>query len=254
MNFFDNFNKKHLISAHRGYKALYPENSMKAFKNSYKQCDFIEFDVQFTKDYIPVITHDKTIQSATNVEELEEFHHIKPYYVKDFLFKDLLKLNFHGEKIASLDEFLNFAKKRKLYFNLEIKELHSKAIEKKAIKIILKKIKKYKCEKQVLISSFNHEYLKKVKNLNAKINIAVLDEDIKREHLIKYLRNLDATSYHINEELVDKHLVKKLQKKGIKTCVYTINNIQKIKKLFRQNVSAVFCDLHTLYSNYQKNH
>lgn len=243
MSFFKHFKKKHLISAHRGYKALYPENSMKAFKQSFKTCDFIEFDVQFTKDYIPIITHDKTICNASNVKELDEFHHKKPFFVKDFLYKELLKLNFDGEKIVSLDEFLNFAKKKRLYFNLEIKELHSVAIEKKALGIILKKLKKYKCEKQVLISSFNHEYLEKIKFLNKKINLAALDENVKRKKLTKYLKNLGVIAYHIDESMVHSHTIKKLHKKGIKTCVYTINDKQKAKELFKQKVTAIFSDL-----------
>lgn len=243
MNFFNHFKKKHLISAHRGFKAIYPENSMKAFKNSYKKCDFIEFDVQFTKDYIPIITHDKTILSASNVKDIKEFHHKNPYYVKDFLYKELLKLNFDGEKIVSLDEFLNFAKKKKVYFNLEIKELHSISIEKKAIGIILKKLKKYKCEKQVIISSFDHQYLKKIRILNKKINLAALDENIIRKKLVSYLKNLDVIAYHIDESMVHKHTIKKLHKKGIKTCVYTINDKEKIKELFNQKINAIFCDL-----------
>lgn len=242
MNFFNHFKKKHLVSAHRGFKGLYPENSMKAFKNSYKKCDFIEFDVQFTKDYIPIITHDKTILSASNVKDLKEFHHKKPYYVKDFLYKELLKLNFDGEKIVSLDEFLNFAKKKKLYFNLEIKELHSSSIEKKALGIILKKLKKYKCEKNVLISSFNHEYLRKIRILNKKINLAALDENIKRKKLVAYLKNLHVVSYHIDETMVHFHTIKKLQKKGIRTCVYTINNKEKAKELFKKRINTVFSD------------
>ena len=57
--FWQNFKKPHLIAAHRGNRFSYPENTLIAFKNS-PNCDFIEFDIQLTKDKEIVIIHDKT--------------------------------------------------------------------------------------------------------------------------------------------------------------------------------------------------
>ena len=50
------------IFAHRGFSGEYPENTMLAFRKAYETgCDGIELDVQLTKDGVPVIMHDETI-------------------------------------------------------------------------------------------------------------------------------------------------------------------------------------------------
>jgi len=48
-----------LIFAHRGLSSDYPENTLLAFKMAFqKNIDGVEFDVQLTKDNIPVVFHD----------------------------------------------------------------------------------------------------------------------------------------------------------------------------------------------------
>ena len=51
--------KKVLIIAHRGASNLAPENTLKAFKKAIElKADFIEFDVQQSKDGEIIIMHD----------------------------------------------------------------------------------------------------------------------------------------------------------------------------------------------------
>lgn len=47
------------IYAHRGVVATAPENSLAVFKQALvKHADGIEFDVQLTKDFVAIVTHD----------------------------------------------------------------------------------------------------------------------------------------------------------------------------------------------------
>ena len=49
--------------AHRGNKKFHLENSMEAFKSAVSvKSDGVEFDVHHTKDNIPIIMHDKTLE------------------------------------------------------------------------------------------------------------------------------------------------------------------------------------------------
>lgn len=68
------------IFAHRGASGYAPENTMDAFKLAVKQgAEGIELDVQLSKDGIPVVIHDETIDRVTNGHG----------YVKDYTLEEL---------------------------------------------------------------------------------------------------------------------------------------------------------------------
>ena len=230
MNFFKNFDKKNLIIAHRGFRGINVENSMEAFENSIEKSDFIEFDIQFTKDYVPIIHHDDT------------FEKIKPYFIKDFKFKEIKDLDIQGTKIPSLEEFLIFAKKKNIYFNLEIKDINNEINKYKAIDIILEILYKYECKNFVLISAFNHAYLKIIREKDKKLSLAALCENKKIPNILNYLKSLDVQAYNINKSLVNIDLIKELKNENIETLVFTINDKKEIKKLFEIGVKGVFTD------------
>lgn len=57
--------------AHRGLhdnQSIHPENSMNAFKKAIKAGYGIELDVQLTKDWVPVVFHDYTLDRVCGVE------------------------------------------------------------------------------------------------------------------------------------------------------------------------------------------
>ncbi len=54
------------IIGHRGARAVYPENTFSALKEGMKCADFVEIDIRLTKDGIPVILHDSTLDRTTD--------------------------------------------------------------------------------------------------------------------------------------------------------------------------------------------
>ena len=56
------------LTAHRGWRAKYPENTMLGFREALKlDIDAIEMDVHMTKDYEIVVCHDATLDRTTDV-------------------------------------------------------------------------------------------------------------------------------------------------------------------------------------------
>jgi len=57
-----------LVIGHRGAAVLFPENTMASFEAALHQisADMIEFDVQESKDKVPVVIHDDTLERTTN--------------------------------------------------------------------------------------------------------------------------------------------------------------------------------------------
>lgn len=59
-----------MIVAHRGTYGYYPEHALGGYVEAYYNgCDFIEFDVQISKDGELVILHDPHLDSMTNVKD-----------------------------------------------------------------------------------------------------------------------------------------------------------------------------------------
>ncbi len=54
------------IVGHRGARAVCPENTISALKVGMKCADFVEIDIRLTKDGIPVVLHDLTLDRTTN--------------------------------------------------------------------------------------------------------------------------------------------------------------------------------------------
>ncbi len=56
--------------AHRGYASLYPENTIEAVEAAAEAgITQIEFDVQLTRDGVPVVLHDASLQRTTGLKQ-----------------------------------------------------------------------------------------------------------------------------------------------------------------------------------------
>lgn len=260
MNFFTQFKNHQLIAAHRGFRALYPENTLLAFKKSINKCDFIEFDVQFTKDNIPIVFHDNKLLRTSNAKELKAFKN--PYYVWNYTYKELQQLDIGSwfydvdpfcqqerlkkpkqiQHIKTLEEIIQFAKKKNIAINIEIKYKDTHPLNDEQLNYISTLITKYEYEEKVLISSFSHDYIKSIKQINSKLSTAALAHEKYPDDLVQYLKDLKVDAYHINQRLATKKLIKELTQHNIIVNVYTINNKQIQEKLFRFGIRAIFTD------------
>lgn len=55
------------ITAHRGIKDLIPENTLQSFRAALdRHCDVLEYDVHLSRDNVPVIMHDQTVERTTD--------------------------------------------------------------------------------------------------------------------------------------------------------------------------------------------
>ena len=99
------------LTAHRGYRHKFPENTMIAFKEALKlDIDAIEIDVHMTNDYHVVICHDATLQRTTDKEG-----HIFDRSLAQVKEADAgIKFGeqFKGERVPELTELLELLKDR----------------------------------------------------------------------------------------------------------------------------------------------
>lgn len=59
-----------ILIAHRGYAKRYPENTLIAIQAALEAgVNYVEFDVQFTKDSVPVVLHDVSLKRTTGTNK-----------------------------------------------------------------------------------------------------------------------------------------------------------------------------------------
>ncbi|MBE6553060.1 MAG: hypothetical protein E7666_01830 [Ruminococcaceae bacterium] len=110
------------LAAHRGWRAKYPENTMRGFREALKlDIDAIEMDVHMTKDYHIVICHDADLSRTTDTEgkiccmTLEEVRRADA----GIKFGE----EFKGEKVPTMEEFLELmATRPDIKLLLELKD------------------------------------------------------------------------------------------------------------------------------------
>ena len=146
------------IVGHRGAPRAAPENTLLSFKLAMDMgADWIEFDLHESKDGVPVVIHDDTVDRTTN-------GHGK---VRGMTFGQLEKLDAgNGQRIPSLQQVIDLAK-GKVKMDMEIKE---EGIERDVADAIEKNGVIGEC----MVSSFLYGSIKKVKELNPDIMTAAI--------------------------------------------------------------------------------
>jgi len=102
--------------AHRGGPVYAPENTLSAFRTAIKQgVDWLEFDVQMTKDDELVVIHDESVDRTT--EGVGE--------VRNLYFESIRELDAgNGEQVPSFEEVVRLAKMNGVKILPETKSAH----------------------------------------------------------------------------------------------------------------------------------
>ena len=136
--------------AHRGASAVAPENTMAAFEKAFELgADGVECDVQLSKDGVPVLLHDYTLERTTN----------SAGFVIDKKCAKLEKIDagswfskkFKGERIPTLEALLRYSRD-KLLVNIELKKAPKPAHMVEAVVLLLQKLN---IAHQCLVTSFD---------------------------------------------------------------------------------------------------
>lgn len=214
------------VLGHRGCAGLEPENTLLAFKKAIDLgVDLIEFDVRMTKDRKLVVIHDEKVDRVSDGQGL----------VRDFTLKEIKKLDLKKkEKIPTLEEAIDFLKDKKPKIVIEIKEPET-------FDEILKIVKKKKLENKVLIVSFWPEVLRKIKEINPKIETGFLFR-IKPKNLISLLKRIKVDGIGVHYSIADENLVKICRQNNLKINVWTVNEPKDIERMIELGVNIISSD------------
>src|SRR5207302_6350972 len=101
------------VVGHRGAMGYCPENTMASFERGLELgADWIELDVHLSRDGALIVIHDETLDRTTNGHGL----------VRDHSLSELKALDAgDGQRIPTLDEVLDWARRANTVVDIEVK-------------------------------------------------------------------------------------------------------------------------------------
>ncbi|MRG27955.1 glycerophosphodiester phosphodiesterase [Laceyella tengchongensis] len=256
--------------AHRGASGYAPEHTIPAYALGQKmKGDYIEIDLQMTKDGHLIAMHDETVDRTTNGTGR----------VKDMTLAEIKKLDagswfnekypalanpaYVGLKVSTLEEVIHrFGRNARYYIETKAPEVYP-GMEEELLRVLKRTglINGRGRTNKVIIQSFSQESLLKVHQLNPRIPLVQLlwyetagtaqitDEEIK--NIKRY-----AVGVGPNYDKIDQAYVSKVRQAGLEIHPYTVNEPSEMKKLIRWGVTGMFTNypdrLHRVLREVQK--
>lgn len=225
--------------AHRGWSSVAPENTLAAIQKAvdHPAVSTIEFDVQLSSDGVPIVIHDFSLERTTNGIGL----------VKEKTLKELKELdanykfpNYKAEKIPTLAEVLEISK-GKARLNIELKtigDLYSNIEQ-----TVGKMIKEFKMEQEVVVTSFQHHYIKLFKESFPEISAGIIIEG-NPVLLFEQLKYTGSDTLSISFKSLYPEFVKEILNRNYHIIAWTVNETDDMKKLINMDNRIAVCTNH----------
>lgn len=228
--------------AHRGATAYSPENTIAAFDLAVDmKADYIEIDVQRSKDGELVLIHDTTVDRTTDGTGK----------VGDLTLEQLRSLDagswkgeqFAGEPIPTFEEILDLYRgKVGILIELKAPELYPGIEEQVTAALIERNLDKPQNEK-IIIQSFNFESMKKMDQLLPRVPIGVLTSN-RADTTLEALKEFSTYADWFNPSygVVTEELVNQVHSLGMQIGSWTVRSQEAADFLFEMGVDAIISD------------
>ncbi|QWC23352.1 glycerophosphodiester phosphodiesterase [Bacillus haikouensis] len=238
--------------SHRGASGYAPEHTLPSYElGDQMGGDYIELDLQMTKDGKLIAMHDETLDRTTNgtgqVKDhtLEEIKSLDAGSWFNAAYPEKAKDEYNGLQVQTLQEVIeHFGKNKNYYIETKSPDVYP-GMEEKLLEIL----KDYNLTRQngpssrVIIQSFSEESLQKVHNLNENIPLVQLldykgtatitDEEL--NHYSEYAAGLGMSYKKINQDYVQK-----VREHDLLIHPYTVNDKEDMKQLLEWGVTGMF--------------
>ena len=278
-----------LIIAHRGARAHAPENTLAAARLAYAaKADMWELDTCLTKDGYLVVVHDATLERTTDVAKRPEFADRVPWRVDAFTLTEIRSLDagswfgecdsfgtvasgevpaamltaYAGEKIPTLEEALQLTKALAWRVNVEIKTHYGAVGHETVARLVAERIRSLGMEEAVVVSSFQHTYLRESAVLLPSVSRGALTgksskpEELEAAHnagfsvapslsvdeAVHMCGEAHAVFFHPEKSFLDAAFVRAVQEKGIGINVWTVNTPEDMLRMLDYGVRSIITD------------
>lgn len=234
-----------LVVAHRGGAGLMPENTLASFRNGIALgADFIEMDVHLTKDGVPVIIHDPTVDRTSDGKGA----------VNSFTLTELQAFNaaakFQGasEKQAfpTLGQVLDLAKPTSVKLEVEIKTDASAKRYPDIEQKVLSEITTRGMLDRVKIMAFEFDTLKQIRVLNPKVTtVALMTTDYFRAKIPSQPSAIAeqvapfSDGIGIDKSFLTPNLVQEAHARKLAVGVWTVDTEAEMQKFIAMGVDGI---------------
>lgn len=213
--------RRPIIIGHRGAAGLAPENTLPAFQVAIELgIDGIEFDVQRSKDGVPVVFHDEDLERLTTGtgklwdKTLDELQALTIKTDQD---------DFGDVRIPALQEVFDFVRQAGQLLMIELKEpWRFPGIEEQVIALV----RRYDLVERTQIRSFYHDALHTVHRLAPEIAVSELwlDRLPKDDEVIYKTVNAHHALYTAAE-------IERLHRRGVQVTAWTVDDLAEAQRL-----------------------
>lgn len=220
------------VWAHRGASALAPENTLAAFRVAEEAgADGLELDVQMSRDGVPVVLHDDTVDRTTDGQgavaalSLAELRQLDAGTWFDAAFAE--------ERIPTLEEALAWGAGR-LRFNLEIKDSAAGLA-------VLELAGRYE-QAAIIVSSFDHTLLAMLHRKAPSLPLAFLWEQPDWAAAVEEAAVCKAESFHPFFDVLTAEMVAACHRHGMAVYPWTVDDPAALEQCRRLAVDGIFCN------------
>ncbi|MBE5733772.1 MAG: hypothetical protein E7347_01830 [Clostridiales bacterium] len=236
-NIYNNF----INYAHRGASEYAPENTLLSFYlGLYMGANGIETDVQLTKDGVPVLFHDDTLERMTGEKGC----------VADYTFSELqsfnVKKNGLTDKIVSFEDFLAHFSHKNLTFAIELKG------DGTAIKSV-DLLRKYNMLSKTIITSFKFKELVDVKTYAPEFRTGYLALEDIDDTLLDKMKETGIEELCPESKVITAEKVKEWKEKGFEVRAWGIYNEQIMKDVYHTGVNGMTVNFPDKLTEYIRN-
>ena len=231
------------LIGHRGVKDLCPENTLESIAMALELgLTFVEIDVKISKDKLPILLHDDTLDRTTNGNGLVidyDYENIRKLDAGKFFYKKNTNIF-----VPKLEDTLNLCINNNVNLNIELKP--NKNFEKENTLQIYELTKNIH-QIDIFFSSFDMISILEISKLYPQSFRSFLLDDFKEyniDDLINLSINNDLKICGLNIDLVSTDIIKKIKESNMSITVYSDKNINlsKANEIFSLGVDSIFID------------
>ena len=216
------------IIAHRCGGRLAAENSRAGLRVAAALgCRGVEFDVMLSRDGVPVLMHDETVERTTGATGA----------VADLSLADLRRLDIGGEPVPTLAEVMDDCQRLGLWANIEIKPGRGREAETGRV---VGRMVQDRWDGHGVVSSFSRVALAAAQEEAAGLPVALLAEDLPADWR-EAARGPGAIGWHL-AATVAKESIARVRAAGLAVACYTVDDPAMAEQLFAAGAIAVFSD------------
>jgi glycerophosphoryl diester phosphodiesterase len=223
--------------AHRGASGLAPENTLAAMKRAldFPFVEWIELDVQLSKDGVPVVIHDDTVDRTTD----------RKGRVADFTAEELQSMDagswfspeFRGEPVPTLEQVLELTAGR-CRLNIELKTYGGRYPGLEAAVVDL--IRRRGLIGDTVITSFDPLALRRVKEAESGLTTGLII-DAAPPGLEQALARIGAAFLSIGWTRLTAKRMESFRKAGLTVMAWTVDRKPSMRKIAAMGGEIIIC-------------